>query len=206
MNFFGKSSKKPKKTTSTTSDEDTQSLRSSRSGSQSPQKKSSSSKPSKARDDNYYKSEQGSSKNNRSSQKARRHPPRDTIDPNEHPLNWPPEHRLSVLSTMSEPTPMDIDSEGPNVPSSPPPQTNMPGSFDSPQTNGTKVNGEGPAPPPHKSPTSPVTAPAPTPEDAEAFKTAGNKLYKAGDYRKAIAEYTKGMWLLKNLTLRRANV
>jgi DnaJ homolog subfamily C member 7 len=103
---------------------------------------------------------------------------------------------------MSEPTPMDIDSEGPNVPSSPPPQTNMPGSFDFPQTNGTKANGEGPAPPPHKSPTSPVPAPAPTPEDAEAFKTAGNKLYKAGDYKKAIEEYTKGMYLLKNRTLK----
>ena len=102
---------------------------------------------------------------------------------------------------------MDIDSEGPTVPSSPPPQTNMPGSFDSPQTNGTKSNGEGPAPPPHKSPTSPVAAPAPTPEDAEAFKTAGNKLYKAGDYKKAIAEYTKGMHFHMNLTVKRpANV
>lgn len=189
MNFFGKSSKKPKKTTtSTTSDEDTRSPRSSRSGSRSPQKRSSPSKPSKARDDNY-KAEQGSSKSNRSFRKS----PRDTIDPNEHPLNWPPEHRLSVLSTMSEPTPMDIDSESPNAPSSPPPQTNMPGAFDTPKTNGTKVNGEGPAPPPHKIPTSPPPAPPPTVEDAEAFKTAGNKLYKAGNYKKAIEEYTKGM-------------
>jgi DnaJ family protein C protein 7 len=88
---------------------------------------------------------------------------------------------------------MDIDSEGPNAPSSPPPQTNMPGAFDTPKTNGTKANGEGPAPPPHKTPTSPPAAPpAATPEDAEAFKTAGNKLYKAGDYKKAIVEYTKG--------------
>lgn len=85
---------------------------------------------------------------------------------------------------------MDIDSE---APSSPPPQNNMPGAFDTPKTNGTKVNGEGPAPPPHKTPTSPPPAAAPTPEDAEAFKTAGNKLYKAGDYKKAIEEYTKGM-------------
>lgn len=86
---------------------------------------------------------------------------------------------------------MDIDSEPPNVPSSPPPQTNIPGAFDTPKTNGTKVNGEGPAPPPHKTPTSPPAAAAPTPEDAEAFKTAGNKLYKAGNYKKAIEEYTK---------------
>jgi DnaJ family protein C protein 7 len=83
----------------------------------------------------------------------------------------------------------------------------MPGSFDSPQTNGTKLNGEGPAPPPHKSPTSPVAVPAPTLEDAEAFKIAGNKLYKAGDYRKAIAEYTRGICFLTKLTVKRvANV
>jgi DnaJ family protein C protein 7 len=190
MNFFGKASKKSKKTTSTTSDEDNLPQPSSRSGSgsRSPQKKSTSSKSSKARDENY-KAEQGSSKDSRRSRKTGRHPSRDTIDPNEHPLNWPPEHRLSVLSTMSEPTAMDIDSE---TPSSPPPQTNMPGAFDTPKTNGTKVNGEGPAPPPHKTPTSPPPAAVPTPEDAEAFKTAGNKLYKAGEYKKAIEQYTKG--------------
>lgn len=90
---------------------------------------------------------------------------------------------------------MDVDSEGQNeAPTSPPPQAKMPGTFDSPKQNGTPVNGEGPVPPPHKSnPTSPVAAAPPTPEEAEAFKAAGNKFYKAKEYKKAIEEYTKGM-------------
>jgi DnaJ homolog subfamily C member 7 len=91
---------------------------------------------------------------------------------------------------------MDIDSEGPNgAPASPSPQANMPGSFDSPKMNGTNgtPSNEGPVPPPHKSnPTSPAAVAAPTPEEAEAFKTAGNKFYKAKEYKKAIEEYTKG--------------
>lgn len=62
-----------------------------------------------------------------------------------------------------------------------------------PQTNGSAEksaqNGDGaPAPPPHRTPASP---PPPT-EDAEAFKAAGNKYFKAKDYDKAIQEYTKG--------------
>ncbi len=97
---------------------------------------------------------------------------------------------------MSDPDRMDIDSESSNVaPTSPPPQVNIPGAFDTPKTNGTNgvVSGEGPVPPPHKSnPTSPVPAPAPTAEEAEAFKTAGNKFYKAKEYKRAIEEYTKG--------------
>jgi len=92
---------------------------------------------------------------------------------------------------------MDVDSEPPNAPSSPSPQSNRPSAFDVPSTNGIKPNGEpqvfGPAPPPHKTPTSPPAPPAPTLEDAEAFKATGNKLYKAGDYRKAIVEYTKAV-------------
>ena len=94
---------------------------------------------------------------------------------------------------MSEPDRMDVDEGG--APTSPPPQASMPGAFDSPKTNGTNgtPNGEGPVPPPHKSnPTSPVAVAAPTPEEAEAFKTAGNKFYKAKEYKKAIEEYTKG--------------
>jgi DnaJ family protein C protein 7 len=105
---------------------------------------------------------------------------------------------------------MDIDSEGPAgqsppyvAPTSPPPQTNVPGAFETPKAapapklNGTNIpnvmNNEGPVPPPHKSnPTSPAPPLVPTPDDAEAFKTAGNKFYKAKDYRRAIEEYTKG--------------
>lgn len=97
---------------------------------------------------------------------------------------------------MSDPDRMDVDSEGPNgAPSSPPPQAKMPGGFDTPKTNGANgnANGEGPVPPPHKSnPTSPVAAAAPTPEEAEAFKTVGNGFFTKGEFRKAIEEYTKG--------------
>jgi DnaJ family protein C protein 7 len=78
----------------------------------------------------------------------------------------------------------------------PPPEV-PPGAF--PTTNG--VNGEhgrestdgeeGPVPPPHRTPTSPE--PEVPKVDAEACKAAGNKFYKAGQYDKAIAEYTKGL-------------
>jgi len=51
------------------------------------------------------------------------------------------------------------------------------------------MNGdESPAPPPHKTP-----SPPPKPAfDAEACKATGNKYFKAKDYTRAIAEYTKG--------------
>lgn len=103
---------------------------------------------------------------------------------------------------------MEIDSEAPAAssppyvaPTSPPPQTNIPGAFENPKpapkANGTSgMDGEGPVPPPHRSnPTSPEPSSAPTPEDAEAFKTAGNRFYKAREYKKAIEEYTKGQIL-----------
>jgi len=180
MKLFSKSPKKSRKTS--TSDEESHSPRS-----RSPLKKSMSSKSGKARDENYKHAEQGSARSSRSYQ----------LDANSHPLNLPPEQlrRLSALSTMSDPMDIDIDAQD-GVPTSPPPPSNVPGSFDTPKTNGTNgtVNGEGPVPPPHKSnPTSPATPVAPTPEDAEAFKTAGNKFYKAKEYNKAIVEYTKGM-------------
>jgi len=198
MNFFSKSPKKsPKKSpTQATSDEETQSPRS-----RSPLKKSSSSssKSSKTKDENSRLGQGSSSRNSRSFQKsAGPNSPRHPFDPNTHPLNLPPEQlrRLSALSSMSDPDRMDIDNEGPNVaPTSPSPQPNIPSSFDSPKVNGTNgsVNTEGPVPPPHKSnPTSPTPAAAPTLEEAEAFKTAGNKFYKAKEYKKAIDEYTKG--------------
>lgn len=57
-------------------------------------------------------------------------------------------------------------------------------------TNGhaqTNANGS-PIPPPHKAP-----SPPPKPSvDPEACKALGNKYFKAKDYIKAIAEYTKG--------------
>ena len=56
----------------------------------------------------------------------------------------------------------------------------------------TPLNGDSsPAPPPHKTPAQP-----PKPEfDPEACKATGNKYFKAGDYTKAIQEYTKGKYL-----------
>lgn len=206
MNFFSKSPKKPSKKTSDSDNDDTASASS---RSRSPTKKSttpassssSSSKPSKASREENYKHGQGSSRSSRSFVKPNTKTPRHPFDPNTHPLNLPPDQlrKLSARASSnmaSDPERMDIDSE---APTSPPPQTNMPGTFDSPKTNGTPAppsNGEGPVPPPHKSnPTSPAAASPPTAEEAEAFKAAGNKFYKAKEYKKAIEEYTKGMLL-----------
>lgn len=126
--------------------------------------------------------------NNRSPSKhsgKRRTKSRQAYDPDSHPLNLPPEElkRLSAMAAASDPqTPMDIDS---NIPSSP--QTQAPGSFPSSEgVNGFNQN-EPPRPPPHKSPQSPASS-----ADAEASKAAGNKFFKAKQYDKAIAEYTKG--------------
>ncbi|CAK4033476.1 subfamily C member 7 [Lecanosticta acicola] len=129
-------------------------------------------------------------------------------DSDSHPLNLPPDElrRLSALSTaMSSPR----DSRDGGVPISsdrmettPAPDT--PGAF--PTTNG--VNGEHreeheeprPTPPPHRTPTSPPPQsevksekPQIRDDEAEAFKAAGNKLYKAGQYGSAIDEYTKAI-------------
>lgn len=132
-------------------------------------------------------------------------------NPYEHPLNLPPDElrRLSALSTSMS-SPRDSREDG-GVPlhsdpmeTTPAPET--PGSF--PQTNG--VNGEHhddeeqenrPTPPPHRTPTSPQpqaeksekpAKPEIREAEAEAYKAAGNKLYKAGQYGSAIDEYTKG--------------
>lgn len=95
--------------------------------------------------------------------------------------------------------PMEVDTDVHAQPSSP--AEKIPGAFNStpngvngtPNKDSMDVDSEAPTPPPHKSPpTSPVAAAAPTPEEAEAFKNAGNKHYKAKEYKKAIEEYTKG--------------
>lgn len=111
----------------------------------------------------------------------------------EHPLNLPPEElrRLSALSAMSSP-----QENGDPMETTPAPEEAPPGAF--PTTNG--INGkhehgsdqEGPAPPPHQTPSSPSPQPEVPQVDAEACKAAGNKFYKAGQYQKAIDEYTKG--------------
>ena len=92
---------------------------------------------------------------------------------------------------------MDVDSNGPissqNAESPATPLKTAPGAFPE-SANGTVngVNGEygdekSPTPPPHRVP----MTEKPT-VDAEAAKAAGNKFFKAKDYLRAIAEYTKG--------------
>jgi DnaJ homolog subfamily C member 7 len=121
-----------------------------------------------------------------------------------HPLNLPPDElrRLSVAMAAQEGArdAMDIDSNGPvpsQHPESPPTPLKMtPGAFPE-NANGAEngvngVNGDhgdekSPTPPPHRVP----MAEKPT-VDAEAAKAAGNKFFKAKDYSRAIAEYTKG--------------
>jgi DnaJ homolog subfamily C member 7 len=123
-----------------------------------------------------------------------------------HPLNLPPDElrRLSASMAAQEGArdAMDIDSNGP-VPSQNPesPSTPLkmtPGAFPE-NANGAEygvngVNGDhgdekSPTPPPHRVP----MAEKPT-VDAEAAKAAGNKFFKAKDYSRAIAEYTKGQY------------
>ncbi|KAK8171751.1 hypothetical protein BKA80DRAFT_251301 [Phyllosticta citrichinensis] len=100
-------------------------------------------------------------------------------DRDTHPLNLPPEERrkLSARMTDSVPnTPMDVDREATSSPS-----TKANGA---PEANGDKA---APTPPPHKTPASSP------PQDAESFKAAGNKFFKAKDYEKAIKEYSKAI-------------
>lgn len=206
MNFLFKTAKKSTKKASTpASDDDEPPRRLSRS----PEKKekadrperseksekssSARSSPHKHRDENQRPASVFT-RSSRSTTKAASQPQRHTYDANSHPLNLPPEQlrRLSALSSMSDPMPMDLDQDA--TPSSPPQQA-APATLPDEATNGSKgaANGdEGPAPPPHgEASTTPQSGP--TPEEAEAFKTAGNDFYKAREYRKAIDEYTKGL-------------
>lgn len=101
---------------------------------------------------------------------------------------------------------MDVDREFTSspVPSSPANVPQAPGAF--PKANAS--NGEeeaGPAPPPHRIPTSPPPQPQHQPQpppqpqpqqptaDAEACKVSGNKFFKAKEYAKAIMEYSKAI-------------
>ncbi|KAF7879542.1 hypothetical protein EAF04_000737 [Stromatinia cepivora] len=130
--------------------------------------------------------------------------------------------RLSTQVRMSEPMDIDVESSSSTRNPSPPPATSSqsntqpstpkpaepaskPSSKSAPKPipqpsapNGQNAtaNGEGPPPPPpaHKSnPTSPQAVAPPTLEDAETFKDAGNRYYKAKQYKKAIEEYTKAV-------------
>lgn len=64
-------------------------------------------------------------------------------------------------------------------------------------TNGVNGNhsdeNEAPRPPPHRTPAdTPKKSEAELKQEAEAAKQEGNKFFKAKQYEKAIAEYTKG--------------
>ncbi|KAJ4361975.1 hypothetical protein N0V83_010916 [Neocucurbitaria cava] len=129
-------------------------------------------------------------------------------DRDQHPLNLPPEERqrlsFSAMSAMSDqpntPQPMDVDRE---YSSSPAPSS--PAAAPESKTNG--VNGDRPAPPPHRYTKSPppqsanyaatpeaATPPAEPPTiDAEEYKAAGNKFFKIKDYPAAIKEYSKAI-------------
>lgn len=134
--------------------------------------------------------------------KSKHNPDSDT-----HPLNLPPEQLRQHLAHMArqeaeanrQPMPMDRDSPETSNDltmandTSPPatPSRDAPAAFptqtDNETTNGTNGHDErSPTPPPHK------VQPVPK-VDPEAYKAAGNKFFKAKDYEKAIAEYTKGM-------------
>jgi len=122
----------------------------------------------------------------------------------EHPLNLPPEElrRLSARMARDEKrssAQMDVDmsdnasseaqaDSGSN--SRPPtPGENTPGAFPSseaqPNGNNTREDTLSPPPPPHRINTQPKM-------DPEAAKAAGNKFFKAKDYGRAVAEYSKG--------------
>ncbi|KAI0429687.1 hypothetical protein F5Y09DRAFT_254384 [Xylaria sp. FL1042] len=131
---------------------------------------------------------------------------RSKFDPNTtHPLNLPPDEikRLSALSAaMSERSSfdkMDVDKENSAQPPSSPPPPQQQKSFTVPinsPTNGSKteINGEGPAPPPHRSnPSSPIPSDA---EQAENYKSLGNKSFKERQYKKAIKEYSQAIELM----------
>ncbi|KAI2642659.1 hypothetical protein GGS21DRAFT_544768 [Xylaria nigripes] len=141
----------------------------------------------------------------RSSRSFGRHPTdasrRGKSDPNTHPLNLPPDEikRLSALSAMTDRNSfdkMDVDKENSAQPSSPPPPPQK--SFTVPITSANsskpQPNGEGPAPPPHRSnPSSPIPSDA---EQAENYKSLGNKSFKDRQYKKAIKEYSQAIELM----------
>ena len=90
---------------------------------------------------------------------------------------------------------MDVDSNGPDVKSSPVP-ARTPSFFGQPNGEAKEKepsNGmSSPIPPPHAE--KPVSSPPPKPAvDAEACKALGNKYFVAKDYTRAIQEYTKAV-------------
>ncbi|KAI9891097.1 MAG: hypothetical protein M1814_003296 [Vezdaea aestivalis] len=118
--------------------------------------------------------------------------PRQSVyDKDSNPLNLPLQdlrRRSAAMSQSSDPVPMDIDSEQVPLPSSPPASTNGLSS-PSPASPLQQQPESVPVPPPHK-----VQPPPALPAvDPEQFKNAGNSLFKAGQFDKAVKEYTKAI-------------
>lgn len=127
---------------------------------------------------------------------------RKKVDPNTHPLNLHPDEIRRLSSAMNARESVDrMDVDHPNsasAPSSPSqrrqstPAAEQTPAQTPPATNGSSSPNkeDAPAPPPH---TTDPNSPPPTPADeAEVFKTLGNKFFKEKNYKRAIEEYTKG--------------
>lgn len=113
-------------------------------------------------------------------------------DDDSHPLNLPPEElrRLSAFRTANMSNPKEETGE-PMQESTPAPQQ-APGAFPTNGVNGEHTEESGPAPPPHKSPSSSPPQSPVVDVDPQQCKENGNKFFKAKQYDKAIEEYTKG--------------
>ncbi|KAM5468018.1 hypothetical protein MauCBS54593_005300 [Microsporum audouinii] len=123
------------------------------------------------------------------------------LDPNSHPLNLPPDELRRLSANMAAAaaaaaerdetlrSSMDLDRDGPSSPT-PTPFSATGTTPLKPEPNGTGSHPQdterSPTPPPH-------TSPPPPPVDPEMHKLAGNKFFKAGEYYRAIQEYTKAV-------------
>lgn len=129
----------------------------------------------------------------------------------EHPLNLPPEQRdlqrvraafaAGMMDGESSPVEQNGDVHaGEGMESTPVPEEKEQQQQQEQEQEPTAVNGDGeqstaPTPPLHRTPTTQSEAPKEV-VDPEACKAAGNKFYKAAQYKQAIEEYTKGWWIL----------
>ncbi|KAL7936326.1 hypothetical protein V8C35DRAFT_254669 [Trichoderma chlorosporum] len=121
-------------------------------------------------------------------------------DPDTHPLNLPPEERerkrLSAMSAKMDVDPQPVNGAASSQPPKPSSNPSAQKNFAVPIPNGSMSDEEAPAPPPHKSnPSSPIPTPV---EDAESYKTNGNRLFKEKNYPKAIEQYSKAVDLFPN--------
>ena len=137
--------------------------------------RSPSSSPIKRPHHSFKPSSSVSSTPNRSKRKSRTRSAYDNI----HPLNLPPAERERRLSAMS-----DAAGSMSFLPSEEPQSSGQNGNSEQQYINGEKS----PTPPPHTS-SVPATKPSVNPEECKAL---GNKYFKAKDFDRAIAEYTKG--------------